>query len=163
MIQEVEKKAIAGSIRNLIDKGVAIDDLNGRAGISMLADNKQRKFVVAEVMQSDGSKSRMIMISEQAGNDVGHKDIVANFTVMLAEINARCKPLYGGRIVVSNVTKTIIAGGNSITYPDKMNPKEVAGLLERGMEGTYDGYRILCKDGIDDIKSLLESSVGKNS
>ena len=123
-----------------------------------LADGKPRKFVVAEVRQAKNITCKTLRIAASPSEDIFHKDLVVKLMAELKD-GAACTPLYGGRIVISPVTKTIKAGGNSISYPDKMNPDEVMGLLKEGMHGAFSGYRVLCKEGLDDIKSLRESFI----
>ena len=111
-----------------------------------------------EIKQINGNTDRVLRIAASPGKNVFHDKIVARLRAELKD-GAVCIPHYGGKIVISPATKTVIVGGNSISYPKKMNPDEVAGLLNGAMREDFRGYRILCKDGLDDIKNLYESAI----
>lgn len=146
--------------QNDLTCSVSISGMNGKAcGLHALADGRPRKFVVVEVEDEDCNKRKVLRIASSSDSGIFHKDIVAELQNVLSRERARCTPLYGGKIVVSEVTGTVVAGGNSIAYPDKMNPYEVAELLRAGMHENFKGYRILCKEGLDDVGDIYESII----
>ena len=138
---------------------VSIENFNGTThSLRELADGRPRKFVMVEIKQTNGTTDKALRIAASSNDNIFHNEIVERLRTELKD-GTICIPHYGGKIVVSKTTETVIAGGNSLAYPDKMNPNEVAELLKTGMRGIFSRYRVLCKDGLDDIKSLYESVI----
>lgn len=113
-----------------------------KSGISAMENNVSRKFIIADLLFEDGSKKRVMRIAKSSNFDIQHRYI---YDEMLSEFkDILIKPLYGGRVLRDDDSKTIFLWDRSLGFPAEPNWVEVTRILREGLEKEYSSYSIKC-------------------